>query len=765
MKLLKSPLLQFALIYALALFALGLVRPPIPGFVMNMYRALLFAALLLYVSSDEERFKRFYTPILDTLSGRTAALKAVRLVLFILFPLGAGTFVFQKLTPQYLPPAESRTIHPEPPLEITFKGRPFNIQGLANPLREDKENLPKHITEGQEIYFKNCFYCHGDNLDGNGPFAGALNPIPANFRDAGTIAQLQESFVFWRVSLGWRGLPSGGKPWNSAMPAWEDTLTEDEIWKAILFIYDASGYQPRTWEAAEHEHASGGDARSRRHAMYKSFGMKSAYAEPTPAEPAAPASAADSEVKILYDRKCSGCHGVNGDGHGPAREFIYPVARDFTRGLYKIRHTKEGMVPSDEDLFLAIAKGLAGTTMPGWRDSLTEKQMKDLVAYIKAFSPRFSDSKPEAIPVVAETPSTPESLTRGKQLYEDIECWKCHGREGLADGPSAKDLKDDWGERISPANLSKPWNFRRGHSAQSIFTTLYTGIQGTPMPAFAESVEKPEDLWDVARYVETLSMEPKSKPATLLLAEFSTQLPTTLDDPQWDKVTYSRFPLLGQMVIPPRNTKPANDSVSVKAFHDGKSIAFLLEWHDPTLSDPKTPIEPKPGTDSSAPPAPPAPVFADRAALQFPETLMKGMEKPHFVMGDPQKAVNLWSWDSESKEIGEYTANGVGTWVKQEKQDVTGSQSYLNGRYKVVFTRPLQSDDEIDLDFPSGEYIPVGFLTWDGSQGETEGKCSLSAWYHLMLKEKPSKKSYAYSVLFGLLALAAEVWVAKRTRG
>ena len=82
-------------------------------------------------------------------------------------------------------------------------------------------------------------------------FAHGLNPIPTNFTDPGTIAQLQETFLFWRIAKGGPGLPAEGGPWDSAMPAWEKFLNEDEIWEVILFLYDHTGQRPR---AAREEH-------------------------------------------------------------------------------------------------------------------------------------------------------------------------------------------------------------------------------------------------------------------------------------------------------------------------------------------------------------------------------------------------------------------------------------------------------------------------------------------------------------------------------
>ena len=124
---------------------------------------------------------------------------------------------------------------------------------LENPYRkfqkEDPEKFKTLVKEGGDVYFKNCHYCHGDKLDGRGHYAQGFNPLPANFQDVGTIAQLQESYLFWRIATGGPGLPKEAAPWLSSMPVWQDFLTEDEIWKVILFLYDYTGHTPRSWES------------------------------------------------------------------------------------------------------------------------------------------------------------------------------------------------------------------------------------------------------------------------------------------------------------------------------------------------------------------------------------------------------------------------------------------------------------------------------------------------------------------------------------
>jgi mono/diheme cytochrome c family protein len=104
------------------------------------------------------------------------------------------------------------------------------------------------------VYTQNCLHCHGDQLSGDGRWAASFSPAPLSFNDPGTISQLTESFVFWRIVKGGIGLPREGAPWNSAMPAWEHLLSEDEIWSVIIYLYEQTGRQPRTWEAsAQHD--------------------------------------------------------------------------------------------------------------------------------------------------------------------------------------------------------------------------------------------------------------------------------------------------------------------------------------------------------------------------------------------------------------------------------------------------------------------------------------------------------------------------------
>jgi hypothetical protein len=249
------PFWQAVGILVLAYVVVVYVVPLLPGSalvpksVVLQYMATVLVGVLIYVSDSEERWARFKQPIHDVLVERR--LRAVRTALLAVVTLLVGWITFGEVRTTVAAPPNLRSIHPAPPTEITFRGRALTLTGLENPLRQHPESLAAYGAEGKRVYYRNCLPCHGDHLDGQGHFAAGFNPIPANFQDNGTIAQLTESFVFWRVAKGGPGLPREGTPWNSAMPKWEDFLTEREIWSVILFLYDQTGWKPRTWERSE----------------------------------------------------------------------------------------------------------------------------------------------------------------------------------------------------------------------------------------------------------------------------------------------------------------------------------------------------------------------------------------------------------------------------------------------------------------------------------------------------------------------------------
>jgi mono/diheme cytochrome c family protein len=256
-ELLRHPFWQavLLLVAAWAVFKYGIaVLPPLLGFrsapvpqsVLVQYMLSALVGVLLFVSSDEMRWRRFREPI-------TAAMvepdkRWLRGSLLVAVPALVGFTAYQQTRPRVSAPIQLRSVHPAPPSAITFRGQTMQLTGLENPLR-GRGSMEAHVLEGRRVYYQNCLPCHGDRLDGEGHFGHGFSPTPLSFADPGTIAQLTESYVFWRIAKGGPGLPREGAPWSSAMPAWENFLTEDEIWAVIIFLYEQSGWQPRRWEA------------------------------------------------------------------------------------------------------------------------------------------------------------------------------------------------------------------------------------------------------------------------------------------------------------------------------------------------------------------------------------------------------------------------------------------------------------------------------------------------------------------------------------
>ena len=260
---------QAVLIWLTAYITLKWVLfPPIPSALLKTYMGLITFVVFLLVSSDDDSWEECKQPIIGMLAGLTPTYRMARAVTFVALPGLVAWGTWDTVLPKFPEPIELRTSFPAPPASVNVHGETYTLQMARNPFRVDREgnysariqeqhlhdnpwadNAPaymQHVRDGGAIYFQNCLFCHGANLDGRGIFAFAFNPIPANFTDPGTIAQLQESYNFWRVATGGMGLPREGFPWASVMPPFEQHLSSDEMWKAILFEYWHTGFFPRT---------------------------------------------------------------------------------------------------------------------------------------------------------------------------------------------------------------------------------------------------------------------------------------------------------------------------------------------------------------------------------------------------------------------------------------------------------------------------------------------------------------------------------------
>ena len=208
-------------------------------------------------------------------------------------------------------------------------------------------------------------------------------------------------------------------------------------------------------------------------------------------------------AKEDYRRYCVGCHGEVGDGNGENATWVDPKPRDFTLGVFKCRSTPTGTLPTDQDLFDTIARGLDRSNMPPW-NTLSKQQRADLVAYVKHFSPRWVSEKPGTpIQIPPQPEITADRIKAGQDMYKKMECSKCHGVEGRANGPSASTLTDDQNRPILPFNFTEGARFKCGVTDADLYKIFMTGLDGTPMPSFADNI-KPEEAWELVFYLRTL---------------------------------------------------------------------------------------------------------------------------------------------------------------------------------------------------------------------------------------------------------------------
>jgi len=741
-------LLELALPW-IGMWVTGYPRPlPVPGVVRLIYLALALVGAAVYVTISDESIAEFLRPLIAGLRGpdpaapRARWLRGARLAVLVLVPLAAGGFVYARTAPRIQSPTVLRIQHP------TIPGA---YERLKNPFRERPDE--RTLAEGREIFQINCRPCHGDAADGAGPMAWGFRLKPANFTDPGTIATVVEAYAFWRVTEGGPGLPPEGTPWDSAMPAWRQDLTDEQKWKAVMAAYDLAGVEPRKPEKLE------------------SALVGAAWAQAKPAE--TPESL--ERGKKIYAKRCLACHGDKGDGQGPVAPYLNPRPRDFTLGAYKFRTTGSGEPPTDEDLFRVITRGIPGTAMSGWT-TLSAEERWLVIGYVKKFSDAFKE-KGTVVTPAKEPSASPELLARGKDVYKRAKCWECHGESGRGDGPSAPTLKDDAKDAIRAANLRKGWLIKGGREPRDIFMRFSTGVDGTPMPSYADSLAE-DDRWALAHYVASLQTNEEPSAAVVLrAARVAGELPAAPGDPRWQAAPRLVMPLAGQVIAKPRWQNHAVDAVTARALYNDRAIAFLLEWDDPFKN-----VEHRPGPEPELRPWTYPKIdlnperthtLRDAVRLQFPVTIPTGPERPHFLLGSPGQPVTLWHWRADLNERGgnaivKERAEGFQKPIADlpaDAQDVSGRGAWAEGRWRVVMTHPrVPKDPTKDVTFEPGRLIPFAVQAWDGANGETGLLMALSSWHFVVLESPTPVSAYLFPLLgIGVVGLA-EWWLVRRVR-
>jgi mono/diheme cytochrome c family protein len=286
----------------------------------------------------------------------------------------------------------------------------------------------------------------------------------------------------------------------------------------------------------------------------------------------------------VYAKYCAQCHNDNGNGRGIASPLLRPAPRDFTSGKYQIRSTATGNLPTADDIKRVIERGIPGTAMPAFKEvGDVDGQLDALVAHLQSFSPKFQNAKPPELITIPKDPGyKPDQVDAARKVYTSIGCAGCHGEEGRGDGPSAPSLKDDWGQQIRPADLSRPWTFNGGAKREDIFRSISTGLNGTPMAGFASAL-KEEQRWQLVDFITSLAGGDTEKVpyANILIAK---QVDGPLDAAQgatlFDGAEPALFPLLGQVIQPGRDFQPATIAVQARAVYNKDEVALLVTWHD-----------------------------------------------------------------------------------------------------------------------------------------------------------------------------------------
>lgn len=229
---------------------------------------------------------------------------------------------------------------------------------------------------------------------------------------------------------------------------------------------------------------------------------------------------ADDDVKLgerIYQENCAACHGDKGDGKGPQADRFSTKPRNFTSGIYKFRTTPSGSLPLDQDIFRTVTRGVRGTSMLA-QLQLSERERWAVAHYLKTFSERFKEERPgQAITVPPPPTANAKHIALGKSKYEEAGCAQCHGPSGKGDGPSAKGLEDDWGNPISPSDLTlKP--FKSGPNPEDLYRTISTGLNGTPMPSYADAFS-PNDRWALVSYILSIATHERPKGMMGLVGE------------------------------------------------------------------------------------------------------------------------------------------------------------------------------------------------------------------------------------------------------
>jgi DMSO reductase family type II enzyme heme b subunit len=271
-----------------------------------------------------------------------------------------------------------------------------------------------------------------------------------------------------------------------------------------------------------------------------------------------------------------------------------------------------------------------------------------------------------------------------------------------------------------------------------------------------------EDRWHIANYVYSLrnsTVQPKDGPVVAGI-KIKGGVPSTLDDQRWSDVPAVTLQLVPNIIKEDRLFTPLNDAVTVRAVYNDKVIAFLLEVDDRTESRPGIDYFTDLQDENLE-------MHSDAFAIQFPKEEAYAsspiVEKPLYRHGDAKHETTIWYWNAGSveppKDAMSMLLEGSGPDKKLKPKAVDGSfvasGAWQDGKWRVLMKRPRDSGDG-DMVFQEGQFMPISFANWDGSNGEVGSKHTLSTWYWLFLPpEMDVMKVYGLPIGSALLIFLA----------
>ena len=422
--------------------------------------------------------------------------------------------------------------------------------------------------------------------------------------------------------------------------------------------------------------------------------------------------------KAAYQDNCARCHGPTGAGDGMDAKRMVPMPRKLYEGIFKFRTTASGTPPTDEDLFRTISTGLPGSRMPDFQ-RLPEEIRWQLVAYVKSLSTVFQEQKPEGVDLGVDPGPAKADLKKGKEVYTQLGCAACHGPQGRGNGPSAPTLVDNWGRPIRAADLTHAWSYRAGSAPTDIMARLMTGIDGTPMPSYADAIPSKQEAWALAYYVQSIQETPRWN-RTIEAVKASGALPMAPEDPGWAKAPRTDLRLSSNYYRQGEILPTTVTAISVQALYNEETILFRLTWHDPS-------------ENRQAPPDAAALVLVPDRKLK---TLVGSLRSWPATAEAP--ALDLGYWPANEPDKAFFTnTRGFGftethAVIDMESIPLESKASYTEGRWTVMIKQPLkhlQREGAIPK-----KSILIGIAVWDGGNGEQGRRRANSNWIDLVLE-------------------------------